>query len=539
MSYSIRINGRLLYSADAAAVDRRFALSSAELKEEENKIPSLVFNLPVFHAYRNALAPLGDTVELIDGSETLFAGRILSVKDDYWKNADVKCEGELGYLQDLPDEYTGAATKENPVSVQTLFSALLAGYAAKADDGRKIYAGVCDVIGSVTKAGAGQCWDTIQEWVKEFGGYLFIRHADSKTYLDYKKDRPPTDMSQAIRFGTNLLETLDRMTDATKIETGVLAIGGKPEGSSTEVTLDGYSAADVENGVLFASSRTYYGTKYKKVSFSECLTQAALYTAAGTYLNGVAAAAVSLKLGAIENKLLGLAPQHMKISTPYNVISAPHGLNAAFPLTKRKLDILSPESSTTEYGVSETALTEKHASWSRTAKNAEVTAAAAQETASSAQTAAAAAQATADAAVPKTTEVNGHALNGNVNLSNSDLGTAVYVTEAGTSGDWTYRIWSDGTKECWCVKEVTIANGGMSAWGSVYIKGFTKSYPANFFSAVPMLSVTPSGGNSGCWCGMASPSNNSKTTAAFTIFRAVNTTAEVTVRVTLHAQRKE
>jgi hypothetical protein len=166
-----------------------------------------------------------------------------------------------------------------------------------------------------------------------------------------------------IRFGVNLLETLDRMTDAAKIETGVLAIGGTPEGASAPVTLNGYPGT--ENGVLFADTRSVYGSIYKRVEFKEALTQAALYAAAQAYLDGVAAAAVSLKLSAVENKLLGLAPHHMKISASYQAISEPHGLNAAFPLKKRVLNILAPESSSTEYGAAETALTEKQASWNR------------------------------------------------------------------------------------------------------------------------------------------------------------------------------
>lgn len=530
MSYTIRINGELLFSPEAAAVDRRFALSAAELKEEENKIPSFVFNMPVFHRYRNAVTPLGDTVELADGGETLFTGRIRSLKDDYWKNAEVKCEGELGYLQDLPDEYTGAATEENPVAVQTLFAALLTGYAAKADAGRKIYAGVCDVAGSVSKAGTGQCWDTIQEWVKEFGGYLFIRHADSKSYLDYKKDRPPTDTSQAIRFGANLLEPLDRMTDAAKIETGVLAIGGTPEGASSPVTLAGYAAADVENGVLFAASRAYYGTIYKKVTFSNALTQSDLYAEATAYLTNVHAAAVSLKLAAIENKLLGLAPQHMKMSTPYMVVSAPHGLSAPFPLTNRHLNILAPENSTTEYGAAGIALTERHAGWSKQVAGVAKTAGTALQTASAAMT-------KADAAVPKSTKVNGHALTENVILTQADLEASDYVETLGTSGSWTYRKWHSGVAECWGTVNVSVSAGAFQAYESVYIKSFTASYPHGLFVAKPVVSKSLSTNDlsSGIYAWLGQSFSDDATAAKFVITRPANTTSDRNFGVEIYA----
>jgi len=362
MSYAVSLNGSVIYTPAAAAIDPRFSLLSCVLTEEENKIPKKELLLPPDQiGFQSAGAGPG-TVELTDGDELLFTGRIRQYKDNFWQQRSVTCEGALGYLADLPD-VTTVASDEAPITVQAAFSALLADYAAKADAGRKIYAGTCDVNGTITKTATGQVWDSIDGWVSEFGGFLTLRRTDGKLHLDYKKDRPGLDTSQVIRFSVNMLETLDRLTDASKIETGVLAIGGTPEGASAPVTLNGYPGT--ENGVLFADTRSVYGSIYKRVEFKDALTQEALYAAAQAYLEGVAAAAVSLKLSAVENKLLGLAPHHMKISASYQAISEPHGLNAAFPLKKRVLNILAPESSSTEYGAAETALTEKQASWNR------------------------------------------------------------------------------------------------------------------------------------------------------------------------------
>lgn len=510
MSYAVSLNGTVIYTPQAAAIDPRFSLLSGVLTEEENKIPKVEMLLPPDQmAYLSAGAGTG-TVEITDGAELLFTGRIRQYKDNYWNERSVTCEGALGYLEDLPD-VTTVASEEAPITVQAAFAALLADYAAKADAGRKIYAGTCDVAGTITKNASGQAWDSINGWVSEFGGFLALRRTDGVLYLDYKKDRPGLDSSQVLRFGVNLQETLDRMTDAAKIETGVLAIGGTPEGASAPVTLAGYSGT--ENGVLFAATRSVYGSIYKRVEFKEALTQAALFAAAQAYLESVAAAAVSLKLSALENKLLGLAPHHMKISASYQAISEPHGLNASFPLQKRVLNILAPESSSTEYGAAETALTEKQASWNRNAGKIAVKAETALQTASTALT-------KADAAATAVTALEARA-----------------VQEEGTADGWTVRKWDNGMAECWQEVGVSVGNGAMTQTGELFYYDGDAAFPANLFTEAPILFISPGKNSSSSqylfFTGRHQ--NVTKTTAYFSIMRTTQNPANRTYYANLYA----
>lgn len=510
MSYAVSLNGTVIYTPQAAAIDPRFSLLSGALTEEENKIPKMELLLPPDQiAYSSAGAGAG-TVELTDDDELLFTGRIRQHKDNFWNERSVTCEGALGYLADLPD-VTTVASEEAPITVQAAFAALLADYAAKADAGRKIYAGTCDVVGSITKTATGQAWDSINGWVSEFGGFLTLRRTDGVLYLDYKKDRPGLDSSQVIRFGVNLQETLDRLTDAAKIETGVLAIGGTPEGASAPVTLNGYPGT--ENGVLFAATRSVYGSIYKRVEFKEALTQAALFAAAQAYLESVAAAAVSLKLSALENKLLSLAPHHMKISASYQAISEPHGLNAAFPLKKRVLNILAPESSSTEYGAAETALTEKQASWNRNAGKIAVKAETALQTASTALT-------KANAAATAVTALEARA-----------------VQEEGTADGWTVRKWDNGMAECWQEVGVSIGNGAMTQTGELFYYDGDAAFPNNLFTEAPILFISPGKNSSSSqylfFTGRHQ--NVTKTTAYFSIMRTTQNPANRTYYANLYA----
>lgn len=512
MSYTVSLGGSVIYTPQLAAVDRRFALLSAVLTEEENKIPKFDFLLPPGHVAITSADLTAGTIEVTDDAELLFIGRVRQSNQEFFNRITVTCEGALGYLCDIPDRYV-TADEENTVTVQAAFAALMAGYAAAADAGRKIYAGTCDVSGVITSTQTGQCWDTLNGWIREFGGYLTLRRSDGKLYLDYKAARSGLDSSQVIRFGVNLLSTLDRMTDLTKIETGVLAIGGVPEGEDDPVTLDGYPGTT--NGVLFAASASVYGSIYKRVEFKDALTQSALYAAASAYLSNVNAATVSLKLAALENKLLGLAPQHMKISASYTAISEPHGLNAAFPLLKRKLDLLMPQNSTTEFGAAETALSERQATWYKSSKTAEM----------ALQTASAAMSRASSAATPSYVDTA---------IANSEARQGDYVTETGTSGIWTWRKWASGAAECIGLSTLKVNSSGMNSVGSIYYAAGSESYPPGFFVDVPSITASAHAGVNKFWVGQNQLTQNASA-AKYTVFsidRTVTQTFYTSIKAT-------
>ena len=103
-----------------------------------------------------------------------------------------------------------------------------------------------------------------------------------------------------------------------------------------------------------------------------------------------------------------------------------------------------------------------------------------------------------------------------------------YVTEQGTSGDWTYRKWNSGTAECWR----TIADGrpstAFSATGSVYYRNVTGiSFPSNLFTARPKVVVNADFGN----VGSASATAVSATGFTVTELSAVSTARAVTLDI--------
>jgi len=73
-----------------------------------------------------------------------------------------------------------------------------------------------------------------------------------------------------------------------------------------------------------------------------------------------------------------------------------------------------------------------------------------------------------------------------------------YITEEGTEGIWTYRVWASGVAECWGTLEESIT--GWTAWGSLYegtASTHTATYPNGLFSSAPDFFANSKGTSQG------------------------------------------
>ena len=71
-------------------------------------------------------------------------------------------------------------------------------------------------------------------------------------------------------------------------------------------------------------------------------------------------------------------------------------------------------------------------------------------------------------------------------ISNGELtqAPAATVIEKGTSGDWTYRKWSDGTAECWCTWSGTLSSYTSIFGGYGFYTDVT--FPTDLFNVAPV-----------------------------------------------------
>ena len=66
----------------------------------------------------------------------------------------------------------------------------------------------------------------------------------------------------------------------------------------------------------------------------------------------------------------------------------------------------------------------------------------------------------------------------------------IHIVESGTSGIWTYRVWSDSTAECWGSK--TITTSATTLYGVCYVSGFLEETMVDFpltFAEIPCVNA--------------------------------------------------
>ena len=103
----------------------------------------------------------------------------------------------------------------------------------------------------------------------------------------------------------------------------------------------------------------------------------------------------------------------------------------------------------------------------------------------------------------------------------------VHVTSQGTSGDWTYRKWSDGTAEAW-LKYTEPTAQAFTASGNFYYRGIQGIYfPSGLFATAPIVQATMQMGNVGS-CEMQSINTIA---CSITVLSAVATARAVTVNL--------
>ena len=94
--FYIYADGEVLYSL----TDEEYYIVNPKLTLELNQIDSFDFLMPPAHALYSSLSKLKTTIEIKQGLETIFRGRVLTDDIDFYNRKTVHCEGALGFLND-------------------------------------------------------------------------------------------------------------------------------------------------------------------------------------------------------------------------------------------------------------------------------------------------------------------------------------------------------------------------------------------------------------------------------------------------------
>lgn len=368
--FSIYSDGDLLY---APSMTRQgYQAFSPTLTMELNKAGSLEFSLPYGSKGYNAYSKLKSIITVEQDGTEIWRGRVLDDTEDINRNKKLTCEGELAFLNDemvRPGNYSGVST------LQQTFNAIMNAYSSVATDYRKIYAGNVNgsnasVTVNPTLEEPNRCINELSDKIIDpYGGYLFLRHQNGSSYLDYYTTISKVS-DQVIEFGKNLLD-FEKYIDASNVYTILIPYGAKND-SGNRITV-----ASVNNGNDWISSSSgieLFGriTEYKV--WDEITDPSTLLITATQDLNSAVEVATTITITAIDLHLLDVDESRFEVGMYVPVISRPHNIDSNFLLTKINLDLENPEGSTYTLGTEESYLTDRQVSTNKTANTANSTA---------------------------------------------------------------------------------------------------------------------------------------------------------------------
>lgn len=362
--YSVYGDGICIYR-DLNSIGAMNALAP-KLTLADNTAGTLEITLPVGNVGYEKLKRLSSEIVVKRDEEEIWAGRIIKEKKNFQNSRILTCEGELAYFNDTtqpPAEY-------NEIDIYDLVEALLDVHNSKVGENKQIEIGSITVHGTISLITNNETtMDTICDYlIDKLGGHVRIRRVYDDEgvlhkYFDYLADYPNTN-GQTIRFGKNLLDYTHNW-DMSEYATVVMPKGAKlnestiesvdayldvssVNGGSRYVFNDGlweWDPFDFKDGIIPNNTVEMYGWLEVVVEWEDITDPSELLQKAKDYLTANQFADMSIEISAVDLHYLSRNAQPINLLDNVRCISAPHGMDKIFPVTKLSIQFDSPENS--------------------------------------------------------------------------------------------------------------------------------------------------------------------------------------------------
>lgn len=319
---------------------------SPKLVLEDCAAGSLDVTLPPINPGYDYIIRLDTDIVVKKNGEEIWAGRVLTENQDFWKNRVLYCEGELSFLNDTtqpPAEYHNQ-------TVRGFLTTLIEIHNSKAPENRRFTVGVVTVTDSNDSLYRYTNYEKTIECINEklinkLGGHLRVRKVNGVRYIDYLAECPNINQ-QTIEFGTNLLN-FTRKWDLTEFATVIVPLGARLD-ESPIAALDAYLTVEsVNDGSIYVQSDealAEHGWIEKVVNWDDVTVPANLLSKARAYLTDLQFDNMNIELSALDMHYLNVNYEAVKLLDKIRVVSRPHGMDRYFPVTKLEIPLDMPES---------------------------------------------------------------------------------------------------------------------------------------------------------------------------------------------------
>lgn len=337
---------------------------SPTLTEKLNGVSSLEYTIPfndtLYDSYKRRITK----VCVYNDDILQFKGRLLKEKVKFDGSKTLTFEGELAYLNDVqfpPFAFEG--------DYPDLFKRIIDYYNSKCDSDKQFVVGrttFLDTNNYVTRSSESynSCWNTINEKILNYGGYLKLRYVGDIRYIDLLNESGDVS-NQKIEFGKNLLD-LENYIDTSSIATVLIPLGAKQseveeleDGVTRTYTADCLDIRSVNNDVEYVESelsktlgRVEIVENWDDVTIPQNLLNKAKKRLSELILENQTISVKAVDLFFSEQNI-----SYFKIGDIIPVVSVPHNVDTTMILTAIKKNLNDPAKDNYELGTKKKKLT--------------------------------------------------------------------------------------------------------------------------------------------------------------------------------------
>lgn len=339
--YYVYCDGNLVYAAGIEG----YVILNPKLNLEVNKAGSFTFDIPVGSEMYGRISKMKSTVEVRQGNEVLFRGRLLNTKRNMMNTISCYCEGFLSWMNDivfLPYTWNGQA--------RDLLKKFIERYNLRATEDRKIEYKYSDISAKIKVEVTEHttAFKAVNDvLVNGVGGYIVPYLDQTTTGIQWLSDYG-TKTDQIIQFGKNLLD-FEEYIDASQIFTAVRPYGKEVNG--TRISLPEMFIEDQQAIETFGRIET-------TAFFDEIEDVNVLRTEAQKFLRTGINQAVTISLKAFDLHIIDADEQRIRLGNMVRSVSVPHSIDAYFLCTKMGLDLENPDNSTYVFGSTQRTISE-------------------------------------------------------------------------------------------------------------------------------------------------------------------------------------
>lgn len=320
-------------------------LAGPKLTLEDNAAGSLTFKIYDSNLNYRTIRKLYPVISVVRNGETLFKGRVVSDKKDFYNGKSVEVEGKLAFFNDScmePFSFSG--------SPEELFQMIVENHNSQVMEWQQFKVGkvtVADPNDYIVRSSGNvlNSWNALKDkcFNSSLGGHIRIRYEKDGDYIDWLADYD-TVSKQNIEFAKNMI-SMSSEVDATETYTAIRPAGAEVEGARIDIS----SVNDGKKYLINEEKAAEYGIIYAPESESTwedvTLPQNLLKKAEEKLSGSFITLKETYEIKAVDLNLTDSSIEALNICEYVPVISRPHGINGKYLLTKADIHIAEPQNS--------------------------------------------------------------------------------------------------------------------------------------------------------------------------------------------------